>query len=52
MVETLARPQAPWALRLLPPFPSIAHRVMTLASREDVNLQELAEVGPLDETVG
>jgi len=28
MPEVLARPQAPWALRLLPPFPTIAHRVL------------------------
>src|SRR5262245_24879372 len=48
MVETLARPQAPWALRLLPPFPAIAHRIMALASREDVNIHELADLVKMD----
>jgi putative nucleotidyltransferase with HDIG domain len=50
MTETLARPQAPWALRLLPPFPSIAQRIMTLASREDVNIHELADLVKMDPT--
>ena len=48
MVETLARPQAPWALRLLPPFPAIAHRIMALASQEDVNIHELADLVKMD----
>jgi putative nucleotidyltransferase with HDIG domain len=48
MTETLVRPQAPWALRLLPPFPSIAQRIMTLASREDVNIHELADLVKMD----
>ena len=48
MNETLARPPAPWALRILPPFPSIAQRIMTLASLEDVNIQELADLVKMD----
>lgn len=50
MSEILATPQAPWALRLLPPFPAIAHRIMLLASREDVNIQELADLVKMDPT--
>jgi len=48
MSETLAISQAPWALRLVPPFPAIAHRIMTLASREDVNIEELADLVKMD----
>jgi putative nucleotidyltransferase with HDIG domain len=48
MTETLARPQAPWALRLLPPFPAIAHRIMALASQEDVDIHELGDLVKMD----
>jgi putative nucleotidyltransferase with HDIG domain len=48
MPETLARPQAPWALRLLPPFPSIAHRIMSLAGRDDINIHEIGAVVRMD----
>ena len=43
-----ARPQAPWALRLLPPFPAIAHRILALASSEDVCAHELGGLIKLD----
>jgi putative nucleotidyltransferase with HDIG domain len=48
MTETFARPQAPWALRLLPPFPAIASRIMAMASREDVDLHELGCLVKMD----
>jgi len=48
MTETLARPQAPWALRLLPPFPAVATRIMALAAREDTDLNELGGVVKMD----
>lgn len=48
MVETFARPQAPWALRLLPPFPAIAQRVLAMATQEDVNLRELGNLVKMD----
>jgi putative nucleotidyltransferase with HDIG domain len=48
MTEPIARPQAPWALRLLPPFPAIAQRIMALASREDVSAREVGELIKLD----
>jgi len=41
MTELLARPKAPWALRLVPPFPAIAHRILALVGQEDVNFREL-----------
>ncbi|HEX7599372.1 MAG TPA: HDOD domain-containing protein [Polyangia bacterium] len=43
-----ARPQAPWALRLLPPFPAIAHRILALANNEDVSAHELGSLIKLD----
>jgi len=48
MPETLARPQAPWALRLLPPFPAIAQRVLALAGRRDIDIRDLGELVKMD----
>ncbi|HVN02775.1 MAG TPA: HDOD domain-containing protein [Bryobacteraceae bacterium] len=48
MSVTLERPQAPWALRLLPPFPAIAHRVLALVSQEDVAIKELGDLVKMD----
>ena len=43
-----AHPQAPWALRLLPPFPAIAHRILALASQDEVGAHEIAALIKLD----
>jgi putative nucleotidyltransferase with HDIG domain len=48
MLETLARPQAPWALRLAPPFPAIAHRVLALVSTEDVDIRAVGDLVKMD----
>src|SRR5271157_1968048 len=48
MTELLARPQAPWALRLVPPFPAIAHRILALAGKEDVHAHELGDLVKMD----
>jgi putative nucleotidyltransferase with HDIG domain len=48
MTVSAARPQAPWALRLLPPFPAIAHRILALASQEDVSASEVGGLIKLD----
>ncbi|MGA2738171.1 MAG: HDOD domain-containing protein [Bryobacteraceae bacterium] len=48
MPELLARPQAPWSLRLLPPFPAIAQRVLALVNREDVAVKELGDLVKMD----
>jgi len=50
MTATTAHPQAPWALRLLPPFPAIAHRIMALASKENVSSREVGALIKLDPT--
>lgn len=48
MTETYARPQAPWALRLLPPFPAVTHRILALASQENVSTEKLGELIRMD----
>lgn len=48
MTELLARPQAPWALRLVPPFPAVAHRLLALAGKANVNVHELGAVVKMD----
>src|SRR5689334_10171921 len=48
MTETAARPQNRRAVRLLPPFPAIAHRILALASRDDVNINELGDLVKMD----
>jgi HD-like signal output (HDOD) protein len=44
MIDFLARPKAPWALRPIPPFPAVAQRVLTLVGQENVHIQQLGDV--------
>jgi putative nucleotidyltransferase with HDIG domain len=48
MTELLARPQAPWALRLVPPFPAVAHRILALVGKDDVNAHEFSDLVRMD----
>jgi len=48
MIEVFARPQAPWALRLVPPFPAVAQRVLKLVSAEDVGPYAVGELIKMD----
>lgn len=48
MTEVFARPQAPWALRLVPPFPAVAQRVLKLVSNEDAGPHEVGELVRMD----
>jgi putative nucleotidyltransferase with HDIG domain len=48
MTEQLARPQAPWALRLVPPFPAVAQRILSLVNQPDANLNELTGLVKFD----
>ena len=48
MTETPARPKAPWALRLLPPFPAVAQRILALVSQEDVTARQVGDLIKLD----
>ena len=48
MSELLARPQAPWALRLVPPFPAVAQRVLALVNQPDANMNDLGDLVKVD----
>lgn len=48
MSTLLARPPAPWALRLLPPFPAIAQRVLAMVGQEDVAIRDLGDLVKMD----
>jgi putative nucleotidyltransferase with HDIG domain len=48
MADHFARPQAPWALRLLPPFPTVAQRVLALTNLEYVSLRDLGDLIRMD----
>jgi putative nucleotidyltransferase with HDIG domain len=50
MTGRTVKPEKPWALRLLPPFPTVANRLIALVSREDVSAKEVGEVIKLDPT--
>jgi putative nucleotidyltransferase with HDIG domain len=48
MTEHLVRPQAPWALRLVPPFPAVAQRILALVNQADANIKDLSELVKID----
>jgi HD-like signal output (HDOD) protein len=48
MTETFIRPQTPWALRLVPPFPSVAQRIMALAAQDNSSAQEVGNLVKFD----
>jgi len=47
---TLGKPERPWALRLLPPFPAVANRILSLVQSEDVASAKISEIIRLDPT--
>ncbi len=50
MPDLLAKPARPWALRLLPPFPAVANRVLALAKSDDISTHDIAAIIQLDPT--
>ena len=48
MIDEYAKPQAPWALRLVPPFPAIAQRVLALVNNEDVGVRQVGDLIKMD----
>jgi len=48
MIDTFVRPQAPWALRLVPPFPSVAQRILALVGQEDASPQQVGALVKMD----
>jgi len=45
-----AKPDKPWALRLTPPFPSVANRLLALVGKEDASAKEIAGLIQMDPT--
>ncbi|MBV8729607.1 MAG: HDOD domain-containing protein [Acidobacteriia bacterium] len=50
MPTLLAKADRPWALRLLPPFPAVANRILSLADSDDVTVGKISETIALDPT--
>ena len=50
MPTTLARPARPWALRLLPPFPAVASRVLSVVSDEAIPASKIGAIIKTDPT--
>lgn len=42
------RSETPWALRLIPPFPAVAHRILAVASEEDVSIDRVGQLIKMD----
>jgi HD-like signal output (HDOD) protein len=45
-----AKAARPWALRLLPPFPAVANRILALVDNEDVAIKQVSASVQLDPT--
>lgn len=50
MPKLLAKAARPWALRLLPPFPAVANRVLSLVSNEEVAAGQISAIIKIDPT--
>jgi len=48
MNETLVHTRPPWALRLVPPFPSVVRRIMALANKDDSSAQQIGKLAKTD----
>jgi len=48
MSESTIKSEEPWALRLVPPFPAIANRVMRLVNTAEPDLHQISEAINLD----
>jgi len=45
-----AKPEKPWALRLTPPFPTVASRLLAMVGNENVSAKEIAGLIQMDPT--
>ena len=50
MPELLAKPARPWALRLLPPFPAVAQRILSLVDNDMAAANQISDCIRLDPT--
>jgi len=48
MAILIAKAARPWALRLIPPFPAVANRVLSLVDADDVAINQISEQIALD----
>jgi len=48
ITETLVRQETPWALRLVPPFPSVAGRIMALAGSDESSAEQIGRLAKTD----
>jgi len=48
MPKLLAKVERPWALRLLPPFPAVANRVLSVVSSDNVGAGEIGAIIKID----
>jgi len=48
MTETFVRQDTPWALRLVPIFPSVAKRIMALAGSDDSSAEQIGKLAKTD----
>lgn len=46
--DTSTRSETPWALRLIPPFPAVAHRILAVANEEDVSIDRVGQLIKMD----
>ena len=50
MPKLLAKAARPWALRLIPPFPAVANRVLSIVSDENVAASDISAIIKIDPT--
>jgi putative nucleotidyltransferase with HDIG domain len=48
ITESLVRQETPWALRLVPIFPSVARRIMALAGSDDSSAEQIGKLAKTD----
>jgi len=48
IIERPVRQETPWALRLVPVFPSVARRIMALAGSEDSSAEQIGKLAKTD----
>ena len=48
MNDLLPKPARPWALRLVPPFPAVANRILALVNDDNIAARQIGEIIKLD----
>jgi HD-like signal output (HDOD) protein len=50
MTDTIVKPDKPWALKLVPPFPTVATRLISMVNNENVSTTMIGSLIKLDPT--